>query len=968
MTAQIGRVRWWSILALVVLVLLVLARSVTVDAMAEGGQGTMLVTVTYPHAEQDSIEREITVELEDQLAGVLGVREIESITQPGRSRVQARFTPGSDMQSAYLDVRDRVERVAAGFPPGAQRPVISRGDLDARPLLAVAFTIDSSRAANGAALHKTWTEQRIRELLEQIEGVARVEVSGAPHPVIEINVDPAALPAAVNGGMGSVARGVFDAHVVAAAGRSGPLTLFFDSRYPDPQKLSEVPLGSGMRLGHMARVRLAGADRSAIGRVNGVERAVANVYKSGNANGIETARQLRALLETVDGAEILLDRAREAEDHLRAAGLAVMCGMIGVFVVTALFERSWSRALFAASTVLFAGLAAVAALGVLNIELTVVTLAGIALTSGLVIDNAVVLLAELRHNGSDTHRAVRHARTPIVYSSLTTAVVFLPLLFAPPDIAGEYGGLAVVVVASLTAGALFVLLLVPKLMDGSQLRLRRVGRCSGLSVAGLCRGAAHHRRLLLAVTLAISAAGVWAGLTMPFNPAGDDAMLTLSLEFAPGTRPDVVLSRTRSVEAAAMQLAGVHRVYADYVQQRARLFLQLEQRADRGFIRRSLLTAAQRVPDSFAYIDEDLLHESSRSVEIAVRGPLMDRNRQIAVELAELLSAHVQHDQVVLHFRDGAAAALIRLDMAAAGRLGVDPRRVLSEVSWMIGRRVVARWHGSGGREIDVIMEADDVRHGSIENLMRLPLFGDQRSASLTAVAELHLLPQPSSITRSNRTRSARLSVLTRNRRRTLRQLHSVVGRYHAPHPYAIEVAPREQETRTRRITYLAGVALAIALVVVVLMVQWESLPEVLLTLLQLPPVLAVPLLVLAALGVRLDLPVFAGLILCCGVSVNNSIVVFNQLRRAWRTRAHTQTGTPLSLLPTAIDTALRPLTMAALTTTVAVAPLVLGARHTGLTALLSLTLTAGVVTSLAATVFLLPALSHCLDSFRAPL
>ncbi len=942
-------IRAWSVLLLLVVLLVTLALRVRVDALPRRGDHTLLVSVRYPHADQDRIERRITIPIENQLARIPGAEEIESLTRAGRTRIQARFSASSDMDSVYLDVRDRIEYAAAGFPPAAQRPIISRGDLDSRPLFIAALPITN--------------EHLLRELFEPVEGVGRVEISGAPQPVIEIDFDAAALPYQLGGGMTEVARSVSRTHVVGATNAAGRPAAVLDSRLAGPHEFARVPLARGLTVADIATVQQSHAERTSIGRAHGRERALAYIYAAGNANSIEVGRRLRAVSASHGDIEVLLDRAREAEQHLRAALLTMMLGILGVLALTAICERSWRQAAIAVSTVVFAALVAVAALAALRFKLTAVTVAGIALAAGLVIDNAVVFLTALRGSRGNVPLAVNRAARPIICASLTTIVVFAPLMFASSAAVEQYAGLALVISASLSGALLFILLLLPALLHSplpaaaAPCRLDQAQRQrfnSERLVDAIIRRCCRHRRLVLAGSLLITLAGIRAGYAMTAFPELDVSLMTFTLQFSAATRAEVVLSRAQPLESTAAQLAGVQQVYADYTAERARLLLKLHQRADRRHIRDALQRASNHIDHSFSYVEEELQHNPARSIEIIARGPSLRQNQQILSRLARSLAEQGDHDQVVLHFRDGIAAHLLRINVTSAAQLGVDPQRILTELRWIIGRQVVTKWH-SNDREIDVIAGSNSVRHGSIEQLMRVPLFGQTRSIATAELVDLESLPQPSAITRIKRARGARMTVVTQNRTRTLQQLQRIVNQQPLPLPYTVEVAPHEYQRLQLQRSYLVGVVLAVALVAAVLTVHWESAAKVVLTMLQIPLVLALPMLALAALRQQLNLPVFAGMILCAGVSVNNSIVVFDQLQHS---PARSRQCRNLDQLAAAVGAAFRPLGMAAITTLVAVSPLLLGSRHNSVLSLLSLTLTVGVLASLVATLVLLPVLS----------
>lgn len=950
---------------LLIAAILLGARASTARLGEDGalGQRSVLITIEQPNAAQDAIERDIVIPLEDQLAGVRGAAETEALIRHGRAHVQVRFAPNTKMAGAYLEVRDSVERASAAFPPTAQRPVISRSDIDARPLFAAAFD---------AAI---WNEADILALYEQIEGVARVEISGARAGDIEVVYDPSALPDELSGAAALVGA-VHDRQVAAGTsesgvpGTSGPneelgtLPLILDTRAGSPQEIGRTWITDTLRLGHVAGVGAAAGTSSGVARVDGRARAIAYIYNSPDANAVEVSRRLRRATLPHAATVVLLDRGAELERRLRDAARSVAAGLLSICLLTYLADRSLRLTFVAAGSLGISALAGSAALAAFGLEVTVRTLAALAISAGIGIDSVVVLFDALRRSHGDVVRARGHAAAPVLLSAITTVVVFVPLLFAPAPETERYGGVALAITASLAAAVMYVLFLAPHLAGAAQrdTHVVYVGTAGSKALVVLQRVVVlsyRRRRLILmgAVLIPLLAAAVW--VLMPRSggdPHGSRNEIRFSLVFKPGTVASAVAERSHALELSAVTANDVERVIADYRDERARFLLRLRAGADADAVRSAVEEAARSVDHGELFFTADLDQRSFRSVAIVIRGPQLETAQDIATIVAGAYQRLVAVERVVFHFREGPPAHLLQLDLPRLERLGVDPAAVIAELRWTAGNQVVAK-RPAQDREHDIVLLPRSDPAVTIESLLSLPMFGSERNISALDLGHLRPVATRSSISRVNRARSARLSVVTSHRDRVRRELHAVTRALPIPDGYTVDIAPDAlQESMTRR-SQVGAVLMAPLLIGAVLVCYSQRAAESFVMLAQIPAVLAVPVLALWALGIPMNATVIMGLILSAGVSVNNSILVLDEHNRVTGDGVTLEDSMAPAVLTAAILTAARPLTLAAITTLAGVAPLLLGAGDQTAVAILSLSLALGVLGSVVTTFTLLPAL-----------
>ncbi len=953
-------------LAVLLMAVVVLSASVSTARLGEDGrlgQRSVLITVEQPNSTQNAIERDIVIPLEDQLSGLRGAQEIEALVQPGRAQVQVRFSGGTRMDEAYLDLRESVERAATGFPPTARRPVINRADIDARPLFAAAF--DTTK----------WNEAEIRRLFERIEGVARIEVSGAQSGDIEIVYHPSALPDDVSSAatlvsavrerqvaIGTSKNGIRD--TVSGEKASVTLPLVLDTRAESPQDLERTWVSRTLRLGDVAEARLATGTSSTLALVDGRPRAVAYVYHSSDAGAIEVSRRLRRESSVHAGMVVLLDRGAESERRLREAAISIAAGLISICALTYLFDRSLRLTLVAAGALAVSALAAGAVLSAFDHEVTVLTLAALAISAGLGIDSVVVLSDALRRHGGDAVRARRQAAAPVILSTLTTVVVFVPLLFAPAPEAERYGAPALTIIASLATAAVYVLVLAPHLAGTEEHAVHRKKRRSTTNREALLLqrvvvfSFCHRRWLFVATAIAVVAASVASIHVSRADGAlrGKQHELEFSLVFEPGTVVSVVAERSRAVEEAALSNQGVRRVIVDYRDGRGRFMLHLHPNSDASAVRSAIETAAHSGEHGELFFSDDLDSRNVRSFPVLIRGPQLQTTQVIALRLANAYQQLEDVDRVILHFREGPPAHLLQLDLPRLEQLRVDPASVVAELRWAVGSQVVVKRPGRD-REHDIFLVPRVDRGDNVNSLLSAPMFGAHNNLSAFDLGALFAEPTSSTISRVNRARSARLTVLSYRRNRAMQQVQTVTRALPLPEGYAVDIAPGAQDEAAARRLQLGAVVMATLLVGAVLLCFRQQVAESALMLTQIPVVLAIPVLALAALGIPMSATVILGLILSAGVSVNNCIVVLDERDRAAGTSVGRGTTSGVSLLSVAILAAARPITLATVTTLAGVAPLLFAIGNQTMVSVLSLTLAFGILGSFVTTFTLLPAL-----------
>ncbi|HSH44499.1 MAG TPA: efflux RND transporter permease subunit, partial [Longimicrobiales bacterium] len=465
---------------------------------------TVTIQTEYEGVGPQEMETLISRPVEEAVAVVQGVQEVTSRSRPGRSDVTIFFRWGTDMDFAALDVRERLDLL--NLPPAATRPTIARYDPNAEPVLRFALTtarpLDARVDADREELMRLrWTaEEQVRRSLEGIEGVAGVRITGGLEEEIRVEVDEARL-AALNIPFGQVADRLAAENVNMAGGvleeAEAEYVVRTVNEFADLDEMDDVVVGTvngqSIRLGDVAVVRRGATERETISRVNGAEAVEIAVLRESTANIVQVAETVRQRVDNLRGdlpAGIGITLVRDESVFIRNAvsdvrSAAVFGGILAVLVLL-LFLRHVPTTLIIATAIPISVIATFILMFGQGITLNIMSLGGLALGVGMLVDSAIVVLesvARERESGLTGEEAASvgagRVGKAVLASTLTTVAVFVPIVFVE-GIAGQpFGDQAWTVSFSLVSALVVALTLIPMLAaqgGGARVTAGRIGR------------------------------------------------------------------------------------------------------------------------------------------------------------------------------------------------------------------------------------------------------------------------------------------------------------------------------------------------------------------------------------------------------------------------------------------------------------------------------------------------------------
>jgi HAE1 family hydrophobic/amphiphilic exporter-1 len=946
------------------------------------------ITVTAAGRSREEMLDRFTRPLERHLAALSGVTSVRTTTGDGftRARVESEWQTDADR------LRIETERRLADLDPtGESTLAVEMTAGDSEPIIEVAVLGGGSGAAGTDFARKLLLPE-----LARLEGAGKVELVGLTPLHAVVRPRAAALAARGLTAMNLMDRlGTVGIDTAAGRARSGmavrPLLVREEAVSLDALRALRIsgPRGESV-LGDVAGVGLEEVQDGTFFRLAGEDGVLVRVYRAPEANAValaarvrERTRDLAAHTGAGSGGGLQLrvvdDRSREVLGALGELGLAALLGLaLGTAVLRVLLGR-WRPTLGLAIVVPASLLTAFAGFYLWGASLDVVSLAGLALAAGMLVDSSIVVLEaiETARAQGDPEPAIHGTRQialPVVASFCTTTVVFLPLIYLQGLARAFFGVQAFAIVSSLAASLLFSLTVTP-VLSGNR----------GARTAGRSPGRGAYLRLLDTVlarpSLAIIAALVvtaFAGLAVvrlqrELVPAGASADLVVRWRLAPDLTPEAARRLGMAVEAElARALAGT---------KAERLALQLtppepgEDRDETGRLvavfpdpaaaaraTPHLRAALARLPDIEAWIEPrpsafvEAVERAGRRLEVVATAATPERAEALASRAAAALSGGKAGDRA----REGAGrrippqqAVLLSWDLSRLAALGVDRTALEKQVRDSLGEQTAGRLR-LDGVEPEIRVRAVEPADPAV-----LPVTAKDSVVPLAALARLVPGLRPPVLERLDGRPAARrvFDTVQGDPEAALFSLTS--AQTSGEKAAGEEVTLGGQALELRRAFGQLRLALGLSLVLVFLTVAalYESFRIPLVVMTTVPVALAGALSLLLITGQSLNILSFLGLILLAGVVVNNAIVLVHRIEE------HRRAGESVeNAIRRAAAERYRPILMTTVCTVAGMLPLaVLGGAGVELRRSLALAVMGGTLTSVFASLLLVPVLHRAL-------
>jgi len=963
------------------------------------------VFVQNPAMGTEELETGVAIPLEVAMAGLPEVRRIRSTSQAGVAQVRVEFEPDADYYLSRQLVTERVNQVARELPAGTDAPLVS--SLTGRLNEIMELVIEAAPGTAGLMELRDLADFEVRNRLLGVPGVAAVEVLGGHLRQFQVQLDPERM-AAFGITLREVLAAVESANENAAGGfvTQGPIewTVRAVGRAANVGDLRATVVAVRenipVLLGEVAEVRQAPAVRRGLAHGLGAEIVSCRISKQFGADTVAVARGVRAAVADLAKSlppgvrvRVLYDQAELVSSALGGVGRAVLLGAVLVIAVLVLLLGNLRAALIVTLTLPLSIALAGLVLEPAGIGLNTLTLGGLAIAVGLLVDAAIILTENVYHRlsvstGERPRREVAllaavEVGRPIAFATLIVIAVFMPL-FAMSGIEGRmYRPLAAAVVAAMAASLALALTLVPVLAGWL---LRPAGRGSGEDVALIRRVKAVYAPVLdrcmrrpgrvLAVSLAVAVPALVLAFRLgsDFMPQLDEGALLLQTLLPPEASLDEVDRRNHRVEDILRQFPDVKEVVRrtgraertedpmPHVLSDVLVVLRPERSRSITELEGEMRERLEKVPGVTVLfttplgmrIDEGL-GGSPADIQVRIYGPELDRLSRLAQQAQELMQPIEGIADLRAEALTGLPQVRITVDREAVARVGLTPADVVEALRvGLAGEEVSQVWIGQ--RRFDLVVRLADERRNDLAALSSLLIDGrDGSRVPLGQLARVEKTFGPASIQREAGSRriAVEASVAGRDLGSTAAEVrHRLARALNLPTGYFFDVGGRvENQARALRSLALA-VAVALLAVLMLLYLALGSFAETLVILATLPIAFVGGIAALWLAGETWNVSSLVGLIGLFGIAVQNGLVLVSQ------TRTLVAEGKPFAVaLREASIGRVRPKLMTAGCAMLGLLPLlVLNLHGSEIERPLAIVMTGGLVTSTLFTLLALPA------------
>ena len=1007
-----------TMIALVAFGLVSLLRLDT-DEFPELDQPIVFIGVAYPGAAPDVVEREVVTRLEDKLSAISGVDKLNSTSTDGFAQIVVQFVFSTDVNQATQDVRDAISAVRGQLPAEILEPVVARFDPNTLPIVSLALTSSALAPAQLTQL----ADQQIAGELRAIAGVAQVNVVGGDSAQLNVNVRPAAL-AATGVGIDQVVSAVRSQNLAAPVGRvSTPLeerTIRLEGRLERPEEFASIVVAQRgaqlVRLGDVADVEAGAAEPTSAALFNGAPAIGLDIVKareySTTAVSDGVMRRIAELERTLPAGtriEVVRDAGSRVRHSVRNVEETLVEGALLTVLVVFLFLNSWRSTVITGLALPVSVLTAFAPLLIFGFTLNVMSLMGLSLAIGILIDDAIVVRENIvRHveMGKDhvraSHEGTDEIGLAVTATTFSIVAVFVPVGFMP-GIAGQLFKPFALTIASAVLVSLFVSFSLDPMLSAywpdPQLEAherrnplaRALARFNGwfdrqaTRYTRLVSWALDHRWWMLAIATASFVAAIALQVAFGgfgFAPISDNSELNVAVEAPPGSSLEYTTLKTEEVGRMVRAHPEVAYTYTTIgsasgsgAVDAATVYVRLVPKHERAISQDAF---GQRIRGEVAHVAGVNAYTfaaggfggNQKQLQLQLQGP----DAAMLTTLAEQIADSMRHApgavDVGLSTKGQKPEIAVRVNRGLAATLGVSLSQLAASLRVAFAGVDAGTWVDPSdvSRYVHVRLARESRQQAN--DLAQLPIMVSGPAGAggsfvpLGQVATVAAASGPAQIDHYQRRRVVTIgaNVVGASMGNVARDVMSRVNRVPLPPGYAVTQGGQLESQNQVFGSIFTSLGVAVLLMYLILVVQFGSFLDPLAILVSLPLSLIGVVLALLVTRDTLNIMSLIGVMMLMGIVAKNAILLIDFAK--W---AHTREGASLrDALVEAGRIRLRPIMMTTLALIAGMVPVALGyGEGADFRAPLGRAVIGGVIASTVLTLVVIPTVYEIMEEWR---
>ncbi|MGE5329418.1 MAG: efflux RND transporter permease subunit [Deltaproteobacteria bacterium] len=990
---------------------------VSIDLMPNIKFPIAIVSTTYSGVGPQEIESVVSKNIENAIATVSNIKTIQSQSSAGSSLIIAEFNSGTDMNFATLQMREKIDLYKKMLPSEVENPMVIKMDPSMIPILNLGITgnMDNIKL-------KRFVEDKIKQRLESQDGVASVTIRGGETREIRVKVNPEKLS-----GYGMNLNQVVTALQTENLNQSGGTVDYGDKtllirstgEFKSLEQINNVPIilpnGNVLYIRDIADVSDSFKKVDSHTRMNGGSSIGVIIQKQSNSNTVKVVNRLKEEIKAIEkeypgiSIKLLFDQGKFIEQSIQNVAKDATLGAILAIFILFLFLKNIRATLIVGTAIPLSIIVTFILIYFGGTTLNLVSLGGLALGVGRLVDDAIVVLENIyRHidqgydrvNASIT--ATAEVGRAVIASTLTTVIVFLPIAFAEGIAAQIFKELALTVTFALLASLAVSLTVIPTLsarflnavdvtkLDGKKskgLILKNFNALFGKVDAfyrKVLRFVLHHRFI---TTVTVAGVFVLSLALVPlvgaeFFPTMDQGQFTVSIELPQGTLLERTNGVTMKAENILKSMPEMEKYFVTVGGGNTGMSSLQGSVSNTASISATLKPLNKRNRSTAQVVDEirkklEIIpgaeikvtevsstmgggFSSSSPISLSIKGPELDVLKQTANQIVDAVSKVEGTRQVESSIAKGRPEAQIIVNREKASNYGLGTAQIANTIRNSIEGKVATRYRVSG-EEYDIRVELPETARKNFEQLKSMKIMAASGvEVPLYDLAEIRIEEGPTTISRQAQQRFVTVSsdIFGRDIGSINKDIKAQLDKISIPEGYTIEFGGQQKEMVEAFASLLLALVLGFLLVYMVMASQFESLIHPFTIMFSVPLAFTGAALGLVITHRAFSVPAFIGLIMLTGIVVSNAIVLLDYINTL-RGRGMEREEAILKAGPTR----LRPILMTSLVTVLALLPLALGIGEGAETqAPLATVVIGGLISSTILTLLILPVIYTYFD------
>ncbi len=896
------------------------------EMMPEINLSMALIYTQYGTTGSEEVENMVTKTIESSVSSVSGVESLTSQSSEGTSIVMAQFAVGTDMDKAVSDIEGNIELIKDYLPADAEEPMVLKLDTSMMPIA----MLSASYEGYDLVQTKKYIEDNVKNKLEAIDGVASVTLTGAQDRIIKVEVDPEKM-FGYNMTLSDVVSGISAQNINMPAGTTEGMNRRLPARavgkFNKVSDINTVPLvtqtGQLVYIQDIAKVTDTLSDKTSISRLNGNESIAISIASESDANTVEVVKAVYKVLDNAQRTNpkfkynMTMEQGTYIEESIVSVAESAVIGAVLAVIILFLFLGNIKTALIIGISMPISVIITFIGMYFSNMTLNVVSLGGLALGIGMLVDNSVVVLENIfrrRQTLGDSPKdgAIKGTKEVIgavVASVLTTCIVYVPLLFVDNMMAVMFKQLSFAIIFSQIAALLTTFLLVPMLSSKIENISKKtksllfiskpfenmLNKLFGIYEKSLKWTLAHRKRFISSVLLVfILSIFVLSQLGMTLMEMGDEGTISISIELPQGAKLEDTDKITSKIESIIKEHKDVKTVFSSVGSGGMTAMLggtSSNASSITVTLNENRKSSSADVAEEFRKSCADItgatisiqasnsaMSMSTDEIQFRFTGGNEDELEQYVINAEAVLASIDGVSETSTSISETKSEVAIKLDPSKSARYGMNTATAATLIKNALDGTTASRY-SEGGTEYDIVVEYPESyieNYNQLKNT-QLKTFTGQW-ITLSDIADVTIEQGQTTLTRIDQQRVYTVTgkLYDTDMATVNKQFNEKLKAIQKPDGVTQEAGGNFETMIDAMLSLVLAIILGIVLMYLVMAAQFESLSQPAIIMFTLP--LAFIGVVLALLFTNSPLSVISciGILMLVGIIVNNGIVLID--------------------------------------------------------------------------------------------